>query len=46
MKRSIVPRSQRTTKSTVLPSIVVVCVMSAGRGAPGTYGFHAFAEER
>jgi Na+/H+-translocating membrane pyrophosphatase len=38
MKRLIVPRSQRTMKSTVLPSIVVVCAMSAGRGMPGVYG--------
>ena len=41
MKRSIVPRSQRTMKSTVSPSIVVVVAMSAGRGAPGVYVAHA-----
>src|SRR5215213_218865 len=42
MKRLIVPRSQRTMKSTVSPSIVVVVARSAGRGAPGVYVAHAF----
>jgi hypothetical protein len=36
MKRLIVPRSQRITKSTVFPSLVVVVVMSGGRGADGS----------
>jgi hypothetical protein len=39
MKRLMVPRSQRMTKSTVAPSLVVV-VMSAGRGALPSNGFH------
>src|SRR5829696_7899946 len=41
MKRLIVPRSQRTMKSTMSPSIVVAVAMSAGRGAPGVYVAHA-----
>ena len=46
MKRSIVPRSQRMMKSTVSPSLVVVVVMSAGRGADTSYGFHVPFEAR
>ena len=46
MKRSIVPRSQRMTKSTVAPVLVVVVVMSAGRGSAGLYGFHVAFDAR
>jgi len=46
MKRLIVPRSQRMTKSTVSPVLVVVVVMSEGRGAAAPYAFHAPSEAR
>jgi hypothetical protein len=46
MKRLIVPRSQRMTKSTVRPSSVVAVAMSSGRGALGSNGSHDAAVER
>jgi hypothetical protein len=46
MNRLIVPRSQRITKSTAAPSLVVVVVMSAGRGAAGSYAFHVLSAAR